>query len=180
MAYLRGLDDFGEDVEFFRDTGRAADQHIDDFLEIEQPERQLQVARIENKRALAEAAAVLVVNVEQKDTKIGARFENFIQEQRNTARFADARAAEHGEMLTEHFLDVDIGDDRRILLQRADVYLIRSRRRVDRSQILVGDQIDGIADRRIVGDAALKTRARRAAEDFAKQIDGSDGNIVCG
>ena len=34
--------------------------------------------------------------------------------------------------LREHFLDVDIGDDGGILLQRADIDLVRSARRIDR------------------------------------------------
>ncbi len=45
---LRHRNDFGEDVELFGHAGAAAEQHVDDLLEIEQPERQLQVARVEH------------------------------------------------------------------------------------------------------------------------------------
>src|SRR3978361_1830651 len=80
-------------------------------------------------------------------------------------------------MLAEHFLDVDIGNDGLILLQGSDVDLIRSRWRVDRSQLLIGDQVDGVTDGRIVCDAALKFGTYRAAENFAEQIDGGTGDV---
>ena len=64
-------------------------------------------------------------------------------------------------MLGEHFLDIDIGDDGRILLQGADIDLIRAGRRINRAKLLIGDQVDGIADGRIIGDAALEFRAIR-------------------
>jgi len=129
---LRHRNDFGENVEFFRHAGPAGEQHIDDLFEIEQPERQLQIARIENQRAVAETAAVFVVYVEQENPQIRPRLENLVQQQRHAARFADAGRAEHREVLTEHLLDVDIGDDGLILLQGADIDLIRSGRGIDR------------------------------------------------
>ena len=80
-------------------------------------------------------------------------------------------------MLAEHFLDIDIGNDGLILLQGSDVDLIRTRRGVDRSKLLIGDQVDGVADGRIVCDAALKFGAYRGPEDFAEQIDRGAGDI---
>ena len=167
---LRHRNDFGENVEFLGHAGPAGEQHVDDLFEIEQPERQFQVARIEHQRAVAEAAAIFVVDVEQEDAQVRPRFEDFVEQQRHAGRFADAGRAEHREMLGQHFLDIDIGDDRRVLLQGADIDLVRSARRVDRAQFLIGDQLDGVADGRIVGDAALEF-GRSAAEDFAEQID---------
>ena len=73
-------------------------------------------------------------------------------------------------MLGKHLLDIDIGDDGAVLLQGADIDLVRSARRVDRAEVLVGDQVDGIADRRIIGDAALELGAL-AAENLAEQVD---------
>ncbi len=34
-------DEFDQNFEFFRDTGASAENHIDELLEIEEPERQL-------------------------------------------------------------------------------------------------------------------------------------------
>ena len=75
---LRHRNDFGEDVEFLRHAGTAAEQHVDDLFEIEQPERQFQVARVEHQRAVAEAAAILVVDVEQEDPQVRPRLENLV------------------------------------------------------------------------------------------------------
>ena len=175
---LRHRNHFGEDVELFGHAGPAGEQHVDDFLEIEQPERQFQVARVEHQRAIAEAAAILVVDVEQEDAQVRPRFEDFVEQQRHAGRFADAGRAEHREMLGEHFLDVDIGDDRAVLLQGADIDLVRAGRRVDRAQFRIGDQVDGIADGRIVGDAALEF-GPVAAEDFAEQVDAGGARYSC-
>ncbi len=153
--------DFGEDVELFRHAGAAGEQHVDDFLEVEQPERQFQVARVEHQRLLAEAAAIFVVHVEQEQAQVRPRLEDFVEQQRHAGRFADAGRAQHRKMLGQHFLDVDIGDDRAVLLQRADIDLVGSARRVDGAQFLVGDQVDVVADGRIVGDAALEFRLAR-------------------
>ncbi len=69
---LGDRDHLGEDVELLGHAGAAAEQHVDDFLEVEQPERQLQVPRVEHQRAVAEAAAIFVVHVEQEDAQVRA------------------------------------------------------------------------------------------------------------
>ena len=80
-------------------------------------------------------------------------------------------------MLGEHFLDVDIGDHGLVLLQGADIDLVRSARRIDRAKVLGGDEFDGIADRRIIGDAALEFGAF-AAGNFAEQVDRRSRHVV--
>ena len=75
---LRHRNDLGENFEFLRPRGPAAEQHIDDLFEIEKPERKLQVARVENQGTLSETAAVLVVNVEQENSQIRPRPENLV------------------------------------------------------------------------------------------------------
>src|SRR6185369_1354115 len=148
----------------------TAEQHVDDFLEIEQPERQFEVARIEHQRAVAEATAILVVNVEQENPQVRPRLQNLVEQQRHAGRFADAGGSEDGEVLGEHLLDVDIGDHRAVLLQGADIDLVRPARRIDGAKVLGGDEVDGVADRRIVGDATLEFGAF-AAGNFAEQVD---------
>ena len=117
------------------------------------------------------------MDVEKEDAQVRTRFEDLVQQQRDAGRFADTGRAEHGKMLGKHFLDIDIGDDRAVLLQGSDVDLVRSAGRVDRAELLVGDQVDGIADRGIVGDAALEFRPV-AAEDLAEEIDRGAGDII--
>ncbi len=82
-------------------------------------------------------------------------------------------------MLGEHFLDIDIGDDGFVLLQGADIDLVRSAWRIDGAEILIGDEVDVVADGRIVGDAALELGAV-LAENFAEQVDRSGGDIAVG
>src|ERR1700733_14003611 len=131
---LRHRDHFGENVQLLGHAGPAGEQHVDDLFEIEQPEWQLQIARVEHQRTVAETAAVFVVDVEQEYPQVRPRLENFVQQQRHAAGFADAGGAEHREVLGQHLLDIDIGDDRAVLLQGADTDLVRSGRRVDRAQ----------------------------------------------
>ncbi|MGY3492604.1 hypothetical protein ACVW1B_002023 [Bradyrhizobium sp. USDA 4502] len=176
---LRHRDHFGENVELLGHAGPAAEQHVDDLFEVEQPERQLQVPRVEHLRALAEAAAVFVVHVEQEDAQVRPRLQDLVEQQRHAGRLADAGRAEHREVLGQHLLDVDIGDDRTILLQRADIDLVRAARRIDRAQLLVRDQIGAVADGRIVGDTALEFRAV-AAQDLAQQVDRGGRHVFVG
>lgn len=152
---------FGQDVEFFGHAGAPREQHVDDFLEVEQPERQLQVARVEHQRLVAEAATVFVVDVEQEDAQRRPRLQDFVEQQRHAGGFADAGRAEHGEMLRQHFFDVDIGDHRGILLQGSDIDLVGAARLIDDAQVVAGDQVYRVADGRVVGDAALELRSKR-------------------
>jgi hypothetical protein len=96
---FRRRNHFGEDVEFFGNAGAAGEQHVDDFLEVEQPERQFQVARIEHQGAFAEAAAVFIVHVEHEDAQVRPRLQDLVEQQRHAGRLADAGRAEHGEVL---------------------------------------------------------------------------------
>ena len=50
-------------------AGRIADQDLDDLLEVQEPERQLHVARADDLRPLAEGGGVFVVRVEQHDVR---------------------------------------------------------------------------------------------------------------
>jgi hypothetical protein len=160
-------------------SGTAAEQDVHNLLEIEQPERQFQVARVEHQRAVAEAAAILVVDVEQEYPQVRPGFENLVEQQRNAGRFADAGGAEHREMLGKHLLDIDIGDDGAVLLQGADIDLVGAARRIDGAEVLGGDEVDGIADGRIVGHAALKLGAV-AAGNLTEQVDRRGRHVFVG
>ena len=171
-------DHVGQDLELFRHAGAAGEDHVDEFLVVEQPERQFQVARVEHQRALAEAAAVFVVHVEQEQAQVRPDGQDLVQQQRHAARLADAGGAQHGKMLVEHLVDVDVGADARILLQVADVDRVLVRRRVHRAQLLAGDRVHLVVDRRIDRHAALEARARRAGVDLAEQVDRGGRDIA--
>ena len=119
------------------------------------------------------------MDVEQEYPQVRPRLQDLVEQQRYAGRFADAGGAEHREMLGKHFLDVDIGDHGLVLLQGADIDLVRPARRIDRAKVLGGDELDGIADRRIIGDAALEFRTL-AAGNFAEQVDRCGRHVFIG
>ena len=78
----------------------------------------------------------------------GRASQDLLQDERDAARLADAGGAEHGEMLAQHFVDVDVGADRCVLLEVADVDRVRARDVVDEAQSpalirSAGSPIDG-------------------------------------
>ncbi len=99
--------DFGQDLDFLVDTGTAAEEDVDGFLEIEQPERQTQVARREHLCPVAEAPAVFVVRIDQEEAQVRPRVENLLQDDGDAARLADAGGAEDGEVPADQIVDVD-------------------------------------------------------------------------
>ena len=167
--------DVGEDFDFFLDAGPAAEEGVDGFLEIEQPERQPQIARGEHLRLFAEAAAIFVVRVDQEDAQVRPRVENLLQDDGDAARFADAGGAENGEMAADQIVDIDVHADVGILLQVADMGVIAVGAAVDQAKLAFAEQHGVVADGRILGDAALETAAVRLGQpDFAEQVEAGD------
>src|SRR3954453_21533000 len=61
---------------------------------------------------------------------------------------------------------------------RADVDLIRAAGRVNRAKLLIADQVDGIADSRVVGDTTLELGSVRSTENFPQQVYRGAGDVV--
>ena len=119
--HVLGLrDDLGEDFNLFLQARAPAKEYVDRFLEIEQPERQLEVLRVQNLRPITEGVAIFVVRVDEEDPQVRPHLQNLTQDDGNPARFTDARAAEEGEMLAQHVIDIDVGGYRAVLLQMPD------------------------------------------------------------
>ena len=116
--------------------------------------------------AIAEAAAVFVVGIEHENPQVGTRVEDLMQDQRERARLADAGGAEHREMLAQHLVDVDVGADRAVLLQVADLDHGLAGQVEHQAELGFADRQDRVADRRIGRDAApeMGGRRRRLAE----------------
>src|SRR5262249_32117527 len=81
----------------------------------------LMLLGVEHLRLGSETAAVFVVHVEKKHAQIRPCGEDQMHEQRHRARFADASGAKHREMLAQHFIDIEAGRDRRILVKLPDL-----------------------------------------------------------
>ena len=134
IGRLRQRNDFGEDLDFLVDAGPAAEEGVDRFLEIEQPERQPQIAWRQHLGLFAEAAAVFVVRIDQEDAQVRARIENFLQDDGDAARLADAGGAEDSEMPAHQMVDVDVHADIGILLQIADMGVVGIGAAIDQPQ----------------------------------------------
>ena len=63
---------------------------------------------ISTQRLVAEATAVFVVHIQQEEAKVGPRFQDFVEQQRHTGRFADAGGAKNCEVLADEIVDVDV------------------------------------------------------------------------
>jgi hypothetical protein len=118
------------------------------------------------------------VHIEQEQAKVGAHLQNFVQQQRDAARLADAGGAQHGKMFAEHFVDVDIRANAWVLLQVADMDRVLVGGGVDRAQFLIGDRVHLIVDCRIDGHAALESRTRSAVVDLTEQVDRRSRDIA--
>ena len=117
---LGDRDLLGEDFDLVLDARTPVIERVDEFLEVEQPERQLERRGADDVGARTEAAAVFVVAVEQEDAQIGPRVEDLVDQHGDAARLADAGRAEDGEVLAEQIVDVDGGVDGLVVMQRAD------------------------------------------------------------
>ena len=141
MRQIHALGDgnvLGEDFELLVDRRPAAVDDVDQFLEVEQPERQLEVLRVDDVGARAEAAGEFVVAVEQEHAHVGRGVEHRVEDHRDAARLADAGRAEHGEMLVEHVADRDARGDGVVVMQRADGRAVGVAL-VDQPQIVAGE-----------------------------------------
>ena len=79
-------------------------------------------------------------------------------------------------MLAQHLVDIDVGADADVLLQVPDVDRVGALDVVDQAQLVARDQRGRIADRRIVGDAALEVlRAVVALLDLAHHVEARGG-----
>ena len=164
--------DFRQNLDFLVDARPAAEEGVDRLFEIEQPERQANVARREHLRLVAEAVAIFVVRIDQENAQIRPRLENLLQNDGNAARLADAGGAENRKVAAHQLVDVDVDVDVRILLQVADMGAIGIGRAVDQLQLAFAEQHGAVADIGIFRDAALEARrAGLAGPDLADQIE---------
>ncbi len=170
-------DVLGEDFKLFLDRGAAGIDDVDQFLEVEQPERQLEVLRVDHVGARAETAAEFVVTVEQQDAHVRRRVHDGVEDHRDAARLADAGGAEHGKMLVEHVADGNTHGDGVVVMQFANVGAVGIARE-NEAQVVARDDAGGVADGGISRNAALEALAGDGvAGDFAHHVDPGDGAL---
>ena len=121
IAALGHRNEFLQDLDF-RLTVGIADQHLDGFFEIQEPQRQLHVARTDDLGPLGECRRVFVVRIEQHDMGVGILFQDGAQDQRRGARFSGAGRAQNSKVLAEQIVDIDHRCDRRVLTDASDAH----------------------------------------------------------
>ena len=149
-----------EDLRLLLDARPAAEEDVDDLLEIEQPERQQQILRADDVGEIAEALTVFVVRVDQEDAEVRLLLQDLGQDERDRRRLADAGGAEDGEMLAQQLLEIDVGGDCRIEPQTPDLDGLAMLDAVDDGDVAGAKARDEVADRRIARHAALERRLR--------------------
>ena len=111
----------GEDFDFVLDAGPAVVERVDEFLEIEQPERQLSVAALTTLAREPKQWPYSLWPSSRKMRRFGPGVEDLVEDHRDAARLSDAGRTENGEMLAEQIVDVDAGGNGFVVMQRADV-----------------------------------------------------------
>jgi len=88
-----------------------------------------------------------------------------------TTGFPGSRGANNAEMLAEQLINQNISRHRTILVYRADWSCGDFRASVNLCEILSAGEIDGLVQRRISGDSALKTGASASILNFANELE---------
>ena len=175
IARLGQRNDLGQDVELLHHRRTAAIDRVGEFLEIEQPEGQLERRGIDDGRMRAEARAIFVVNVEQQHTDVGLGGHQLVEDDGRSGGLADAGGAEHGEMFRDQPVGIDQRRDAALLLHVADLHRPALEGGIDQLQMLAAEQFDGVADRRIFAHAAIEAKhPARPVADLAHQVDMGD------
>ena len=119
ITALGDWDEFLQNLDFGL-AFRITDENFDDFLEIQQPKRQLHVARRDHLSPFAEGGGVFVVRIKQHDMGGWVLVQDRAQDKRGCARFACAGRAKNGEVLAEQIVDADHGRNRTVLANAAN------------------------------------------------------------
>ncbi len=170
-------DHLGKNLDLFRHARPGAEEGIHGLLEIEQPEWQAQIARVQDLCVIAEAAAVFVMRIDEENAQVRPRPQDLAQDNGDAARLADTGGAENGKMLVEQFVDVDHRLNARILTQRSEMSGVRFIA-VDQPQLFVTHQQGWLADDRIIGNAAREHPDAIMVTHFSEQIDLCDAGAA--
>ena len=120
------------------------------------------------------------MRIEQKHAKLRSYFHCLCQNVRDPGRFADAGGAEHGEMLVQHFINIDAGVDRGVLLQAADADHVRAGFVENDPKLTIGQRMRCVADGWIACDAAAEDESGAGRHDLAHEVHTCDRAVICG
>ena len=120
IGLLGGQDRVAEDLGLLGLVIRA-EHDFDDFLEVEQPIRQVQsFAGAEDHSLVAERGGIFAMRIDQHDMGMRVPLDDRAEDRGNDTGLARAGGADDAEMLAEQLVGQDIGRHGAILVQRAD------------------------------------------------------------
>jgi len=100
-------------------AGLLANQDFNGFVKVQKPEGQHHVVgRYDFSQAL-ERLGIFAVHIEQKYMGLGVLLQNAPENECHGAGLAGAGGSQHCEMLAQHFIDLDHGRNRWVLLDVA-------------------------------------------------------------
>ena len=169
---LRERDDFGEDFDFLVDAGRPLKKTSTISSKLNSQNGSLTLRGVSTSALSPKKRPYSLWASTRKMRRSGRDFRSSCRMIATPRGLADAGGAEHGEMLADHFGAVDVAADAGVLLQVPDIDRARAGHLVDDAQLGIGHHGDAVADRRIVGDAALEAGAAGGvAHDLAHQVE---------
>jgi hypothetical protein len=104
VAGLGEGNEVGKRIDLLLDARPPPIDHVGDLLEVEEPERQVQIAWADNGGLVGEGLMVLVVRVDQKNADGSVRLQELAQKQRNGAGLSATGRAEDSKMLLQEVL----------------------------------------------------------------------------
>ena len=146
VGLLGQRDQLAQQVDFLGNRLAAAEQDFGEFLEAEQPERQVERGGVDADREFGQRRREFVVRVEDQHAQVGARLDRLSQQQRDGGRLADAGRAEHRKVAVQRIVDRDAGVDGLVLRQLADGDRAAPREIVDGGEIARADAVGDGAD----------------------------------
>src|SRR5438067_12027314 len=109
-----------ECLRFLLLSGSAADQYSDRLLEVEKPERKLEIVDIDHFGGPSKRPAIFVVRIDENNVCHRVVGQNGGQKQAHSTGFSGPRRPEHSEMLPQQFVDQHERRLPRIMMKRTN------------------------------------------------------------
>ena len=149
-------DEVPQRIDFLGNRRTAAEQNFGELLQPEEPERQIEIVGIDHDRIIREGGGKLVVRVENENAQRRVRLQRLVHQQRDSRGLADACGADHCKVTRKKGGDVDLGGQRAVLRQHADLGGVGGAEIVDALEIRRAHAVNDGAKIGVLADAGGK------------------------
>src|SRR5246127_2846024 len=129
---------------------------------------------------IPKGSSVFVMGVQQYDVSVRALIDDCPEDGCKPTGFSRSSGADYAEMLAEQLIDQDIGRYRAVLVNCADRGRNRLGAGINLGDVLCRGEIDGLVQRRIGGEAALKVGDRIGVSNLADKLELDKSQILIG